>query len=116
MSNPPAEMSCIHPTFAAHVDVTRLEDSGRFAADVRVRCTACNRPFTFLGLRAGLAMDGAAVSVDGQEARLAIAPADTVVRVSRTDRGEFWYERQNLRGDSAAAPLASDTRRTTPLG
>jgi hypothetical protein len=56
------------------VDVIRLEDSGRFAADVRIVCSACQQPFQFLGLEAGCDLNGARVSMDGLEARLAICP------------------------------------------
>lgn len=65
---------CAHENFAATVNVARLEDTGRFMAEVRVRCTQCNRPFQFLGLEAGLDLNGARVSVDGLEANIAICP------------------------------------------
>lgn len=66
--------NCQHMNFSAHVTVNRIEDKGRFAADVRIRCAECNLPFQFLGLAPGLDSHGARVSIDGQEARLAIAP------------------------------------------
>lgn len=69
---------CSHPDFRANVTVSRLQDSGRFSADVTIRCAACGVPFRFLGLPAGLDLNGAAVSVDGTEARLAIAPPGEV--------------------------------------
>ena len=65
---------CQHLDFLADVTVNRLEDVGRFHADVRVKCVACQAPFRFIGLPAGLDLNGATVSVDGTEARLAIAP------------------------------------------
>jgi hypothetical protein len=71
-------MTCKHEAFAANVAVNRLEDTGKFMADVTVKCTQCGMPFRFLGLRPGLSMSGAAVSPDGTEARMAIAPADKV--------------------------------------
>lgn len=49
--------------------------------DVRVECSDCKLPFRFIGLPAGLDLNGAAVSADAQEARLAIAPKGTVVSV-----------------------------------
>jgi hypothetical protein len=60
--------------FAADVDVNRLEDSGRFSADVRIRCADCGKRMRFIGLPMGLDLNGAAVSADGTEARLAIHP------------------------------------------
>lgn len=65
---------CEHNDFESHVVISRLEDCGRFAADVTIRCKECNVPFKFLGLPWGVSLEGAAVSVDGTEARLAIAP------------------------------------------
>jgi len=58
--------------------VNRLTDSGRFAADVRIKCAQCGEPFRFLGLPCGVDLDGAAVSADGTEARLAIGTNETV--------------------------------------
>jgi hypothetical protein len=60
--------------FKAHVGVARLEDTGRFSAEITVNCADCGLPFQFLGLPAGLIMNGAAVSIDGLEARMAISP------------------------------------------
>lgn len=71
-------MTCEHHDFNAQCQITRLEDTGQFMLEVRVHCTQCKVPFQFAGLPAGLNLRGAAVSVDGQEARLAIAPAGTV--------------------------------------
>lgn len=65
-----------HHNFESHVAINRLEDTGQFAADVHIRCADCNLPFQFLGLPTGLNSEGAAVSVDATEARLAIAPYD----------------------------------------
>ncbi len=60
--------------FGVESKVARLEDSGRFMLELRIRCTECNLPFQFKGLPAGLNLNGAAVSVDGLEANLAICP------------------------------------------
>ena len=49
--------------------------------DVQVKCTDCGLPFRFIGLPAGLDLNGAAVSADAQEARLAIAPKGAVISV-----------------------------------
>ncbi|TIR78836.1 MAG: hypothetical protein E5X15_10485 [Mesorhizobium sp.] len=67
-------MPCKHMNFGASVAVNRLEDTGRFMADVTIRCADCNEPFQFIGLEPGLKMNGATVSIDGLEARLAISP------------------------------------------
>ena len=70
---------CEHKDFIASVAVNRLEDTPGgaitgFAADVHVQCADCNKPFRFLGMPGGLYFEHPAVSVDGTEARLPIAP------------------------------------------
>lgn len=69
---------CKHEEFDAAVVVARLEDVGRFVADVRIHCRQCKLPFQFLGLEPGLNMNGTAVSPDGLEARMAITPKGQV--------------------------------------
>lgn len=68
------ERPCVHMNFAAKVTVARIEDTGKFMADVTIKCADCGKPFVFLGLEPGLNMHGATVSIDGLEARMAIAP------------------------------------------
>lgn len=72
-------MACEHKNFEATVDVNRVEDIGRFTADVRIRCTECNTPMKFLGLPLGLDYNSATVNFDGTEARMGIAPAGEAV-------------------------------------
>jgi hypothetical protein len=67
-------MTCKHEDFNARGDVTFLETSGGYMADVTIQCAQCNLPFQFHGLQPGINMHGAAVSVDGLEARIAISP------------------------------------------
>lgn len=64
--------------FKVSVVVNRLVDTGKFCADVRIECAECHLPFQFLGLSIGLDLNGAAMSVDGQVAHLAVAPAGSV--------------------------------------
>lgn len=65
---------CPHRNFAANVEVNRIEDTGRFMADIMIACTDCELPFAFKGLPQGLDIDGAAVSPGGLEGRFAITP------------------------------------------
>ncbi|CAN7322293.1 hypothetical protein LJR084_001860 [Variovorax sp. LjRoot84] len=67
-------MNCAHLNFDASCGVARLEDTGRFMLEVRIKCIDCGKPFQFLGLKPGLNFDGATVSLDGLEANLAIFP------------------------------------------
>lgn len=74
------QQTCAHRTsHTAEVGVAYLEDTGRFSADVRIKCAECGLPFQFIGLPLGLNLNGAAMSVDGQEARIAIAPVGRVM-------------------------------------
>lgn len=65
---------CQHHEFNASVAVARLEDSGRFMAEIRVSCKQCGTPFQFLGLDPGVDLNGARCSIDALEAHIAIAP------------------------------------------
>lgn len=70
---------CEHKEFKANVRVNRLENIGRFHADVTIKCEECQENFQFLGLPAGLDLNGASISADGLEARLAIAPESQLI-------------------------------------
>jgi len=70
---------CKHHNHEANVTVNRLEDIGRYHADIQVKCTECGTPFLFIGLPTGLDLNGATVSVDGKEAHLALAPEGEVL-------------------------------------
>lgn len=79
-------MKCEHLNFACQCDVNRLlpkegEPPNRFQLDVRVTCSDCGLPFRFIGLPAGMDLNGAAVSVDATEGRFAIAPKGEVLSV-----------------------------------
>lgn len=71
-------MTCAHEDFHTSVAINRLNDTRQFQADVRVTCAQCGSPFRFIGLPAGLDLNGASTSPDGEEARLAIAPRGEV--------------------------------------
>lgn len=80
MSTPEAvPPTCKHASFTAHVDVTRIVESNRLYADVKVQCAGCGLPMRFIGLPAGVDVNGAAVSADACEARLAMAPKGEVI-------------------------------------
>ncbi len=65
---------CLHRKFDANVHIARLEDCGRFAADIKIVCRECGVSMVFLGLPRGLDMNGAATNTDGTELRAAIHP------------------------------------------
>ena len=71
--------ACKHEEFAVNTVVNRLEDTGRFQADITIKCDQCGTPFRFLGLPLGVDLNSAAVSFDGTEARMAIAPKGEAV-------------------------------------
>lgn len=68
---------CEHKKFDAQVNIIRLEDSGKFMAEVKVKCVECNTPFQFLGMPMGLSFTKPMVEVLATEARLPIQPLDS---------------------------------------
>ena len=73
------EPCCAHMNFEAQVNVGRLMDGDSgpvtgYMADIHVKCAECGLPFQFLGLPMGVDTNGARVSVDGLEARIALSP------------------------------------------
>ncbi|WP_208093555.1 hypothetical protein [Serratia ureilytica] len=67
-------MSCQHMSFDASVRVARVEDKGRFMAEIRITCRDCGTPMQFMGLAPGYSLNGAHVSLDGLEANIGIFP------------------------------------------
>lgn len=67
---------CKHMQFDSKVMINRLEDTGRFVAEVTITCVECKLPFRFMGLPIGLDLNGATVNHDSTEARLSMLPAD----------------------------------------
>ena len=65
--------SCKHMNFEANV-LVRIEDQGRFVAEIHIRCRDCGISFQFMGLKPGFDFDGATVSLDGLEASIGIHP------------------------------------------
>jgi hypothetical protein len=60
--------------FDASVSVARIEDIGRFVAEVKIRCVECGTPFQFLGIAPGYNYEAPTVRLDGLEADLPICP------------------------------------------
>jgi hypothetical protein len=60
--------------FDASVRVARIEDKGRFVAEIRITCMDCGTPMQFMGLSPGFNFNGATVSLDGLEANIGIFP------------------------------------------
>lgn len=52
------------------------EPPKKWQADIRIHCKECGMAFRFIGLPMGLDLNGACVSFDGTEARMAILPVD----------------------------------------
>jgi hypothetical protein len=71
---------CKHENFECHVDVNRIEDIGRFTADVRIKCSQCNLPFEFVGIdECGLSYEHPTVNPSAQELRIPIKPKGYVI-------------------------------------
>lgn len=67
-------MNCQHTSLSATVQVSHLNDTGRWLSEIKISCAECGVPFAFKGLPIGSNLDGAAVSADGTEARIAVEP------------------------------------------
>lgn len=67
---------CEHKKFDAIVSVARIEDIGKFLAEITIKCSECNTPFKFQGMSIGLDYSKTMVSFDGLEARIPIVPKD----------------------------------------
>jgi len=72
-------VSCFHDgEFFVDANVNRLVDSRSnlpdYLLEITVRCGICGRSFVFNGLSNGIRFKGAAMSLDGKEARLSIEP------------------------------------------
>lgn len=79
--------------FVVTVDLNRVKNVGRFLATVRFCCGQCGHPFRFAGLPYGYDLNGAAVSEDGSEARLALVPqGEPLVLVEDWRGGQLDYE------------------------
>jgi len=70
---------CEHKDFNATVAVNRIEDKGRYIAEIRITCAECGAPFRFIGLPGGLDLNGATTNIDGTEGSFAIAPRSQVL-------------------------------------
>ena len=69
-----SQEDCTHQQFKALVKVARLEDSGKFMAEITVTCSDCQEPFRFVGVPAGVNFERPAVSINGLELRAPIEP------------------------------------------
>jgi hypothetical protein len=74
------DRACPHPDFAAVVAVHRLIDEGEavphgYIADVKVTCVACDEPFRWTGLPAGVLPNRPTCSIDELELRAPLRPA-----------------------------------------
>lgn len=68
---------CAHENFHAMIKVARLEDSGKFCAEITIHCIDCNEPFRFLGVPAGLNFRAPTCSIDDLELFAPIEPQGT---------------------------------------
>lgn len=74
------DRACPHEDFVAEVDVNRLSTTeggpiDAYAADVRVRCAACDEPFRWIGVPAGMSGARPMCSVDETELHAPLRPA-----------------------------------------
>lgn len=69
------DRACPHPNFDVALVVKRFEATGKYVAEIRIRCAHCDEPFVFLGdLPVGVNLSGVATSLDRHELRAGIYP------------------------------------------
>lgn len=77
------DVACEHPQFSALANVGRLAASDDdptvvgYVVELQVRCAACNEPFRFIGLPAGMLPNRPTVNVTEDELRCPIRPASS---------------------------------------
>lgn len=77
---------CSHIEFRSLVKVERTENK-RLLLKLRLRCAKCGEEFQFFGLSKILDLNGASISQDGKEARLAVGTPDTLSDYYRDTTG-----------------------------
>jgi hypothetical protein len=90
---------CYHPEFDVSVQIGRIGENDdnnptpgmptAFIAEIVVKCGACDEPFKFDGVPAGLSYDSPATSVDGRELRAPIRPVSLPPRRQRLAPGSL---------------------------
>ena len=91
-------MFCKHLRFHADVSVNTSTDIDRHTASIRIKCANCGKPMRFICLPIGEDLNGASVSPDGQEARMAIHPIGEPVP-GLSDEGPASFRIKDFGGD-----------------
>jgi hypothetical protein len=86
MSDAPDPATCRHEQHESAVRIHHFVDTGRWNAEIQIRCLQCKAPFRFLGIAAGLSWEGPTCSVEGEELRIPIEPAPAPRLVSPVPR------------------------------
>ena len=91
---------CKHTEFTSTVGVARLEDIGRFCAEIQITCAQCLTRMVFLGVPMGMDYNGARVSFGGHELRVGIHPENEPVPVIEGPTGFDIQTPPRNRGDA----------------
>lgn len=67
-------MECDHKEFTARVDVSRIEDSPVWYADLKLNCSVCGKEMQFIGFPFGMSPGEPTINLTGTEARLPFSP------------------------------------------
>lgn len=65
---------CTHMNFAVKAQIARIEDIGRFVAEIKIACKDCGTPFEFMGIGLGFNYEAPNATIDHLEAHLPICP------------------------------------------
>lgn len=87
-------MNCDHEYFETSVSVRKV-DTGRFLAEVKIKCGQCQQEFEFYGLAKKLNLNGATVSNNGKVAYLAIGTPETLAEYYRLSTKSLLPKAQN---------------------
>lgn len=80
------QRACPHAETGAEVRVIRLEDVGRWCAEVEINCSRCGLRFRFIGVPSGIAWDRPTASID---ATTLIAPIEPETETRLANRATF---------------------------
>lgn len=103
---------CPHSEFRSLVKVERTENE-RLLLKLRLRCAKCGEEFQFFGLPKTLDLNGASLSEDGKEARLAVGTPDTLSDYYRNTTGvnlNGQFRRDQLRRESVSGSVQENIK------
>jgi len=69
-----APADCTHPEHSVFCGMAAMLDSGKWMAEIEIRCARCGEAFRFVGLPAGLSFEQPSTSIDGLQLLAPVEP------------------------------------------